>query len=321
MEQERMAQFKISFTEGYPGCGCGCRDNDLEIASKNHRVSRGFYGTRKDAEKFVSDLTTRESSRTKYDFQIEEIERQKKIFVLYSGPSCVGKGPIRQAFKEYYPTLAARTGSLVLYTSRDQTAGEIDGVQYHFRKAKEIEEMVQQDPERYISGWIRGDEQLQALDLREAQSKIGQNDITLFEIYHEIGKKILNPEHISFLPRNTEVSTIFISPFSKKEIIDFKCAGIDIEKKVEETMLAKLSRRNREDKNSQEKRAEYAYRELKSAPDYSNVIVNRLGEDLPFWKFGPMAPEAKQAVDSFADIIRKGYSENPYAEDWRGFEV
>ena len=40
-------------------------------------------------------------------------------FVMLSGPSCVGKGPLYHALRKFYPDLAGRLQQIVLYNSRD----------------------------------------------------------------------------------------------------------------------------------------------------------------------------------------------------------
>ena len=63
-------------------------------------------------------------------------------FVMLSGPSCVGKGPLYSALRKFYPDLAGRLDKIVLYNSRDPRPGEQEGIDYYFRPRSEIEELA-----------------------------------------------------------------------------------------------------------------------------------------------------------------------------------
>jgi guanylate kinase len=45
-------------------------------------------------------------------------------FIILSGPSCVGKGPLHSAFSKFYPEMAASLHKLVLYNCRSPRPGE-----------------------------------------------------------------------------------------------------------------------------------------------------------------------------------------------------
>lgn len=57
--------------------------------------------------------------------------------VLVSGPSCVGKSPLKQALDHEFPELARTFRVPVLFHSRSPRPGERDGVDYHFRSREE----------------------------------------------------------------------------------------------------------------------------------------------------------------------------------------
>ena len=80
-------------------------------------------------------------------------------FVILSGPSCVGKGPLYSALRKFYPDLAGRLKQVVLYNSRDPRPGEQEGVDYYFRSQAEIQDLVKKPG--YTSAIVRGD--LQAI--------------------------------------------------------------------------------------------------------------------------------------------------------------
>jgi guanylate kinase len=84
-------------------------------------------------------------------------------FIILSGPSCVGKGPLHTAFSKFYPEQAARLSKLVLYNCRSPRPGEIDGKDYQFRSREEIEGFRHKG--NFIVLDVRGD--LQAVDLND----------------------------------------------------------------------------------------------------------------------------------------------------------
>jgi guanylate kinase len=44
-------------------------------------------------------------------------------FVMLSGPSCVGKGPLHNALKRFYPYLEQKLEKLILFNSRAPRTG------------------------------------------------------------------------------------------------------------------------------------------------------------------------------------------------------
>ena len=85
-------------------------------------------------------------------------------FIILSGPSCVGKGPLHSTFSKFYPELAASLQKLVLYNCRSPRPAEIDGKDYRFRSREEIEAFRKK--ENFVVLDVRGD--LQAADLADA---------------------------------------------------------------------------------------------------------------------------------------------------------
>jgi guanylate kinase len=83
--------------------------------------------------------------------------------VILSGPSCVGKTPLRAALARLYPELWRRLEMIVLFNTRAPRPGERDGVDYHFRSRTEVEAL--QGSGRFAVLEVRGD--LQALDVEE----------------------------------------------------------------------------------------------------------------------------------------------------------
>ena len=106
--------------------------------------------------------------------------------VILSGPSCVGKGPLKKALAKFYPHMSSRMKRLVLYNSRAPHPGELDGVDYHFRTRSQVERLVASS--RYAVLEVRGD--LQALDVDELTAFVQQHDV-FFEGNPFVGRLLL----------------------------------------------------------------------------------------------------------------------------------
>ncbi|HID63097.1 MAG TPA: hypothetical protein EYP49_10210, partial [Anaerolineae bacterium] len=98
-------------------------------------------------------------------------------FVMLSGPSCVGKGPLHNALKRFYPDIERKLEKLVLFNSRAPRPGEQDGVDYHFRSRQEVEAL--RGREGYIVMDVRGD--LQALDVENLREILDGEKDAFFE--------------------------------------------------------------------------------------------------------------------------------------------
>lgn len=106
-------------------------------------------------------------------------EQQMSRFVILSGPSCVGKGPLYSALRKFYPHLAGRLKQIVLYNSRDPRPGEQEGVDYYFRPRARIEELSKKPG--FTSAIVRGD--LQAVEIASIKKILDQDkDAFLREI-------------------------------------------------------------------------------------------------------------------------------------------
>ena len=93
--------------------------------------------------------------------------------VILSGPSCVGKSPLKKALGKFHPHLSSRLKKLVLFNSRAPRPGELDGVNYHFRTRLQVEALTSDS--RYAVLEVRGD--LQALNVDELKALLQQNDV------------------------------------------------------------------------------------------------------------------------------------------------
>lgn len=56
-------------------------------------------------------------------------------FLILTGPSCIGKGPLYKALKQFYPDLASRLNYLVCYDSRAPRPGEREEIDFIIERA------------------------------------------------------------------------------------------------------------------------------------------------------------------------------------------
>lgn len=247
--------------------------------------------------------------------------------VIYSGPACVGKGPLRIALEKHYEEYRpGRVGKPVLYVSREPRAGkgETEGNPYHFRTVEQIQSMVRADPARYISGWIRDKEQFQALDLKETSDLLQKHSLVLLEVYYTLGGKLLEQQHQDYLPSNVETDSVFISPLSMRDICDLKIQGADLQKKIVQLMRRKLDRRETESEEKRQVRSEWAYTEMQNAFRYGQVVVSYDGEDSDNWGLPRNKDDdwslpfpvgaAKRTLEAFVQVLQRGSSR--FTEHW-----
>ena len=230
----------------------------------------------------------------------------KNRLIILTGPSCVGKTPLLNAFHKLYPQQAANLNKIVLYNSRFPRPVEKEGIDYYFRKRQEIEEF--QRKENFIVLKVRGD--LQALDTSELLRQL-ENGHVLYEGNTYIAKILLQHN----LLKHVNKLSIFVSPFSKEEILQSK---LDLGEKgfenyVYNTMKSKLIRRAKKfeleltEKILQNinQRAADAYHELNDAPLFDFVISNHDGEGSDNWEEPiPDSTDAYLAVKEFSNLLK-----------------
>ena len=236
-------------------------------------------------------------------------------FIILSGPSCVGKGPLHNAFSNFYPEEAAKLQKLVLYNCRSPRPGEIDGQDYYFRSREEIEGL--RNKEKLIVLDVRGD--LQAVDLADAERKLNSGDL-FFEGNPFVGRKLQEAFASKF-----SVLSIFLAPLSYEEIVFLQSQerSLSLADFLTDVMRRKLLRRTLRQKNilslkdleNIERRAASAYAELKEAWHFEHVIPNHDGEDSENWNafYFPVG-DARKAMLAFADLVDGKVS--PSVEKW-----
>ena len=204
--------------------------------------------------------------------------------LIISGPSCVGKSPLKAALARLYPEVWNRFSEVILFNSRSPRPAERDGVDYHFRPRQVIEELRRD--ERYAVLEARGD--LQALDVCELHQRLRDGD-AFYEGNPFVGSLLL--EHPAL--RELETLSLFVAPLSKREIRFLRepHRHVSLPDFVADVMRRKLLRRTRcqkgilsqPDLQNIEKRACSAYDELKMASRFDWVVPNHDGEDSENW--------------------------------------
>ena len=236
--------------------------------------------------------------------------------IVLSGPSCVGKGPLCAALRQFYPELARNWQSVVLYNSRAPRPGEKDGVDYRFRPRQTIEEMRHTDG--YEVQQVRND--LQAIDVRELAEMLDRTDV-FFEGNPVIARMLIEIAQ----DRGTPVTSVFLAPLSRAEILELQAPErhVVLPDFVKEVMQRKLLRRTHKqntilslaDLRDIEVRATSAYEELAYASLFDAVIANHDGEDSENWDaFYYPVGDARRTLIAFAALLR---GEDPAeAEHW-----
>ena len=238
-------------------------------------------------------------------------------FVMLSGPSCAGKGPLYSALRRFYPDLANRLQQIVLYNSRDPRPGEQEGVDYYFRTRAEIEALAAKPG--FTSAMVRGD--LQAIEISSIRAILDQDRDAFFE-----GNPFI-PAKLSELRELQEIPTlkIFLAPLCREEIEFFKDPQqrTDLEKLLPDIMRRKLLRRIKRQKinpslkdlENIEQRVASAIVELREAWKFDYVIPTHDGEDSEHWDafYYPIG-DARKALLAFAGLLRG--ETPPFVERW-----
>ena len=238
-------------------------------------------------------------------------------FVMLSGPSCVGKGPLYNALRRFYPELAERLQQIVLYNSRDPRPGEQEGVDYHFRSRAQIEELAQKPG--FTSANVRGD--LQAIEIAGIEEILEQNKDAFFE-----GNPFI-PARLSELKELKDIPTlkIFLAPLCREEIVFFKGPQqrTDLGKLLPDIMRRKLLRRTKRQKinpslkdlENIEQRVASAIIELREAWKFDYVIPTHDGEDSEHWDafYYPIG-DARKALLAFVALLKD--EAPPSVEKW-----
>jgi guanylate kinase len=238
--------------------------------------------------------------------------------VILSGPSCVGKSPLRAALAKFHPESCSRLQKLVLFNSRAPRPGEREGIDYYFRTHEHVEDLRSNGSYAVLD--VRGD--LQAVDLDGLTILLGRGD-ALFEGNPFVGRLLQTHPLLADVKR----LSMFLSPVSKEEIEYLKGPErhVSLPGLIADVMRHKLLRRTRRQKGELsladleniETRARSAYRELAEAWHFQHVIPNHDGEDSENWDafYYPIG-DARKALDAVAALL-EGVESPPHVERWR----
>lgn len=218
----------------------------------------------------------------------------KKKLVILSGPSCVGKGPLRVALRRYHPEIPfAEPINCHSRRPRLKKASgqyEIHGIDYYFLPRGQFSQL---NPEHFLTIKIRSE--YQALDLSQIEDLFERYSVVLIEAYPTIAIRLKEWAENRWSPDDVKVVRVFISPLSPKDAAD--------EQTVYEIMRRKLLRRGEDDPEKIEERARSAFREIQQAVFYDNIIVNPIGEDDIIGWGEPLSPEARNTLEEFVKIL------------------
>jgi guanylate kinase len=237
----------------------------------------------------------------------------------------VGKGPLHNALKRFYPQLERKLEKLVLFNSRAPRPGEQDGVDYHFRPRQEIEALRLRSgqalggQEEYIVMDVRGD--LQALDVENLREVLSGEKDAFFEGNPFVSTEAKKSSLLSDVP----MLSVFLSPLSRDEILYLQdpARRVSLPDFVTDVMRRKLLRRTQRQKRilslkdleNIERRASSAYREMQLGWHFDYVIPTHDGEDSENWDaFYYPVGDARKALLALAAILSG--QETEYAEKW-----
>jgi guanylate kinase len=227
----------------------------------------------------------------------------KKKLVVLSGPSCVGKGPLRQAVRKYHPEI--KFAELLLCTSRrprfkaDTKTYEVHGIDFYFLPRSMFDQL---DRKRFIVANVRSD--VQAIDILQVRELFEGNDMVLIEVFHALGKALM--DWIKGQPDlDFTIRSVFLLPLSNEEIKEREMTTKKIpEQIIYEVMKAKLERRGEDPPWKIEDRARSAFHEMKAASYYTDTIVNHAGEDNREEWSDPLGLEAQRVLNEFLKVLQ-----------------
>lgn len=230
-------------------------------------------------------------------------------FILLSGPSCVGKGPLFRTILRLDKDLREKVQKIVLYNDRERRLGEVDGEDYHFRSPEEVSGLPTSD---FVKVNLGSDAKpnWQALELAALEKARSSGLIAFLEAHYTIVERLQDMG----MAEESSTSSVFISPLSKAEIKELKTrSDVKLPDFVTSVMRRKLLRRTLRSKGilslpdleDIEKRAGRAPKELAHAHRYNHIIPNHDGENNDNWEqhYYPLG-DARTAYMAFRAILR-----------------
>lgn len=227
--------------------------------------------------------------------------KQAKRFIILSGPSCVGKGPLQKVVDKLYCGLIK--AKPVLCTSRPPRQGEQHGKDFYFLPEDFIRSLVKSSD--FAVSAVRTD--WQAIHLPQVESLLQENHLVFAEVYYTFGPILL--ERVEDKPFSN--IRIFLTP-----------VPLDTPRqRIIRAVREKLDRRGTDSESKKKDRSESAPSEIEQAHSYTHRLVNPAGEDdIDEWKcFGTrnnkpglgevdslsdLGPNARWLVETFVKIVQ-----------------
>jgi len=231
---------------------------------------------------------------------------KKRLIVVLSGPSCVGKSPLMKALRRVYPELPFQMP--IFHTSRPPRSIEQEGIDYYFRSEEDIRAYPK---DRFIVARTRT--VWQGIDLDETERLFSRHDLIITEVYPTLGTLFLEHPHVQRMSAEFEVLTIFINPATEEEIQAVQ-TGMGFATPNDATtaiMLPKhIARMQQQGKLLTPEvmadlhiRALKAYEEIQMGRSYTHRIINHDGEDSNHWRYTPPIGEAGITLKRFVEIL------------------
>jgi len=225
--------------------------------------------------------------------------------IILTGPSCIGKSPLDKALRRFYPEIRKNIQKLILFNDRSPRPGEMEGMDYYFRKREQIEAFRLEG--NYVVMGVRGD--LQALNLKELSGMLMKSNV-FYEGNPYVAENLITNPQLKNYPK----LSVFLSPLSMEEISFFQdpTRNVKLPDMVTEIMRRKLLRRKRRQKlemsqidlDDIEIRASNAYKEMKMAWQFNYVIPNHDGEDSDNWEgFYYPVGDARKTMLNFVTLL------------------
>ena len=225
----------------------------------------------------------------------------KKLVVL-ARPSCVGKGPLRNALRRHHPEISL--AEVVLCNSRrprlrrDTGTYEVHGIDYYFLPYGMFDDL---DLDRFVVASVRSD--LQAMDMARVRELLEENDLVLTEAHYTFHGPLMEWAEFHVGPA-LEIQIALVVPLSDEELVlRINESGKAPEQIVYEVMRAKLERRGVDPPSKIEGRARAAFGEMQKVAPYAHSIVSHAGEDdLEEWS-DPLGAEAQRVLAEFVNLL------------------
>jgi len=197
-------------------------------------------------------------------------------FIILSGSSSVGKGPLVETMDLYFKSIGVRFMKHVLYNSRAPRPEEKNGETYHFLNKNEQDAIAVKNLKCQRFN-VNSDQQM--INFEMLEKELDMYDVVLLEIsIFEV------PTVMRFCNQyKIQAKQIFVSPLSKD---DFELIGggftneHDREIAIKAVMLTKLANRGTETTAKQIVRFSKASKEMQTAINMkSEIFCNHFGED------------------------------------------